>query len=209
MENYCKNCGAKLDSDDEFCPDCGSKTDKINFCPNCGAKLANSVNFCESCGNKINKRSFTLDNAKIILVLLGFIVATLACLTLFAGGVFDTAVPLETTDFEIFTMLTPVGSDYVTTDSLPSYGIVGGYVVMENGGDYSEEVQSITVDNIRGTSHPPQVSFDHRVGDITVYKDNQGNNKYYIDRQVGEYEVSLIGSDDETMIEMLESIELS
>ena len=61
-----------------------------------------------------------------------------------------------------------------------------------------------------GTSLTGQeVSLDRQVGDITVYKDNQGHDSYYLERTVGEYEVTLIGNDDDAMIKMLQSIELA
>ncbi|WP_407414148.1 hypothetical protein [Methanobrevibacter sp.] len=106
-------------------------------------------------------------------------------------------------------MLTPVGSAYVTTDSLPSYGDMGGYVLLENAGKYLNEVFSICVSTTQGESHPPEVILYDPVGDITVYKDNQGNDAYYIVRHVGEYRFSLIGNDVKTMINMLNSIEIT
>ena len=80
---------------------------------------------------------------------------------------------------------------------------------MENAGAYSDEVYSIMISTIQGGSHPSGTILDSQVGDISIYKDNQGKNVYYMERDVGDYEVTLIGNDEDTMIKMLQSIELT
>ena len=80
---------------------------------------------------------------------------------------------------------------------------------MENAGAYSDEVYSIMISTIQGGSYPSGTVLDSQVGDITVYKDNQGENVYYIERDVGDYEVTLIGNNEDAMIKMLQSIELT
>ena len=50
------------------------------------------------------------------------------------------------------------------------------------------------------------VANDISEGDITVYKSNQGKTVYYIERDIGEYEFTVIGNDDETIIRMLNSV---
>lgn len=74
-ENYCSNCGSKIDEDSMFCPECGSNLKKdLNFCPECGNKLkkesiycvncgfklkedVSNTKFCQNCGEKINKNA--------------------------------------------------------------------------------------------------------------------------------------------------------
>ncbi len=52
MENYCKNCGAKIESDADFCHDCGSKIESdIIACKNCGQKINKDAKFCNNCGH--------------------------------------------------------------------------------------------------------------------------------------------------------------
>ena len=47
----CISCGAELISDAKFCPECGTKIDRI--CRKCGTKLVSGAKFCLECGNKI------------------------------------------------------------------------------------------------------------------------------------------------------------
>ena len=45
----CKKCGAMVDEDSKFCPECGEKIG--NFCKKCGAKLTRAgQKFCPECG---------------------------------------------------------------------------------------------------------------------------------------------------------------
>ena len=55
----CNNCGAQLDDDAIFCPECGTKTGlqaeqqvepQKKVCPNCGAVIDNDSLFCPECG---------------------------------------------------------------------------------------------------------------------------------------------------------------
>ena len=127
---------------------------------------------------------------------------------IFAGGFLKGHVPLETKDFSKFEIDLPVGSDFVETDSLQNYGY-GGYVKMENSGKYSKEVSAFLVSNVKGSSHPSQVSLERTEGDIKVFKDNEGGDLYFIERTVGDYTFSFIGKDDQTIIKILESIKVT
>ncbi len=56
----CDNCGARLDDDSAFCPECGSpvKSDKPAgtgkvFCSNCGNAEESGTKFCSQCGSPI------------------------------------------------------------------------------------------------------------------------------------------------------------
>ena len=193
------------------CPECFEPYDGI-FCENCGTEMSADVDFCPECGfgkrhSVASTPSHSGRDRKVMYALIGVVAVLAVAILLLVGGVFHSEVPLATEDFEIFTMLTPEGSNFVETSSLPSYGF-GGYVGMENAGNYSQEVFSIMVSTIRGGTHPSEVSLDRQEGDITVYKDNQGRNVFYIERTVGEYEFTVIGNDDDTIIKMLNSIKL-
>ena len=55
-ENYCSNCGSKLDTDSVFCPDCGNKLERdLNACPECGTRLKKDSIFCPGCGYKLKE----------------------------------------------------------------------------------------------------------------------------------------------------------
>ena len=49
--NYCIYCGAPLDSDSQFCANCGKK---IKMCHRCGAVLKGDSLFCARCGTHLN-----------------------------------------------------------------------------------------------------------------------------------------------------------
>lgn len=220
MEEYCENCGTPIKENSKFCHECGSEVKKQdetvnkdkNFCENCGSELKPGDSFCTECGHNMTNAPTTPEkpknnNNKIIIGLVAVVAILIVGGVLFSG-VLTPEVPLAKQDFGVFTMLAPEGSNYVETSSLPSYGY-GGYIGMENAGAYSDEVFSIMISTIHGGTHPSEVSLDSQVGDITIYKDNQGKNYYYLERTVGDYEVTLIGSNENAMIKMLQSIELS
>ena len=57
QENYCPNCGAKLDDDSMFCTECGNKLEsELINCPECGAKLKKDSTFCPKCGKKLKDK---------------------------------------------------------------------------------------------------------------------------------------------------------
>lgn len=49
----CGKCEATIDSDDEFCPKCGTKVLKERMCPVCGSKPRASDMFCRKCGARL------------------------------------------------------------------------------------------------------------------------------------------------------------
>jgi uncharacterized RDD family membrane protein YckC len=51
----CKKCGAPIDSDDVFCPECGAKLHSAE-CPYCGGPLEPEDEFCPGCGKAIEAR---------------------------------------------------------------------------------------------------------------------------------------------------------
>ncbi|SDA37070.1 zinc ribbon domain-containing protein [Methanobrevibacter millerae] len=186
MAKYCKKCGAEIKDNALFCPQCGAKGD-----------LA------------VKKSEDKKDKNKYLIIGLIAVVAILAAGVLYASGVFNSETPLQETNFGDFKMLAPVGSNYVETNSVPSYGDIGGFIILENGGKYKKEVYCIMVSTIEGKTTPSSVSLDRQEGDITIFKDNQGNDGYLVERKVGDYEFTLMGSDDKAMIKMLNSVQIT
>ena len=184
-----------------YCPECGEEnSDGSKFCKKCGADLGNNL--------AVEKEQTTFSKKKILIIALIAIVIILAVGVIFAGGFLKGNVPLESMDFEIFKMDVPEGSEFVKTQSIPNYGF-GGFIALTNDGKYSDEVGSLLISTIAGSSHPSEVSLDRTVGDIKVFKDNQGYDEYYIVREIDDYEFVLIGRDDQTMIKMLQSIQIT
>jgi len=110
-------------------------------------------------------------------------------------------------DFEIFTMDVPVGSHFVRTHAMPNLGL-GGLVSFSNDGKYSKEVSVLQITTMILSYPPPGTSLHRTDGDINIYKNNEGEDKYYIERQIGEYRFVLTGSDMETMVNMLKTIQI-
>ncbi len=48
----CPSCGAALDKNVKFCPECGAKIQSERHCTECGAILAAGAKFCAECGTK-------------------------------------------------------------------------------------------------------------------------------------------------------------
>lgn len=182
-------------------------------CPECGEENNNDAKFCRNCGSELEPTSTATptpmqDKNKIIIIALIAAVIILAVGVIFAGGFLKGNVPLETMDFEIFKMDVPKGSEFVETQTIPNYGF-GGFIALKNGGEYSKEVNTLMISTIAGSTPPSQVSLDRTEGDIKVFKDKEGHDSYFIERQINGYEFTLIGSDDKTMIKMLNSIKIT
>lgn len=64
QKKCCSECGAELEPDVEFCPECGMpvqsarETDKL--CPECGAELEPDAEFCPECGMPVRSSSFQM-----------------------------------------------------------------------------------------------------------------------------------------------------
>ena len=52
IQNFCENCGAKLNIDALFCEECGSPVHNDNNCKNCGYVFERKGKFCPKCGTK-------------------------------------------------------------------------------------------------------------------------------------------------------------
>jgi uncharacterized RDD family membrane protein YckC len=49
----CQKCGAELDADDVFCPECGTKVHPAAICEYCGGALEVDDEFCPGCGKAV------------------------------------------------------------------------------------------------------------------------------------------------------------
>ena len=58
----CKNCGAQMPPEGDFCTNCGCKkteNENATYCTNCGAPVANGASFCTNCGTPVSAASAT------------------------------------------------------------------------------------------------------------------------------------------------------
>ena len=171
----------------------------VRYCEKCGAKNNDSGKFCKDCGEpleeikNIEKSKGITKNNKLIVIALIAIVAILAVGVLFAGGVFKSNVPLESMDFEVFKMDVPVGASFEEFASVPSYGNIGGFIFLENTGQYSKEVFMLEVSTLQYFSAGDEFSFDSKEGDITIFKDNTGETNLLLAvREIGEYDFAIM-----------------
>lgn len=52
--NYCDNCGTKLENDQKFCDNCGANLESNKSCSNCGYIFTKNSKFCPKCGKERN-----------------------------------------------------------------------------------------------------------------------------------------------------------
>ena len=50
----CHNCNAEISDSAKFCPECGSKIERVSHCIQCGTELANGAKFCPECGTPVS-----------------------------------------------------------------------------------------------------------------------------------------------------------
>lgn len=117
MATFCKNCGAYVDDDSQFCQDCGKQVNQavIRYCPNCGEKLTSKEYFCRNCGLKLKepkKESFLEKNKNVIIVFV--VIAVIAVIAV--GAMF---------------MISPAGNQEVQVNTI-SFNIPGDYEVNED-----------------------------------------------------------------------------
>ena len=229
MDKICNNCGSENENSSKYCHNCGEelksdekenktkpqKNDNIT-CKNCENENDNNSKFCEECGNdllqnqsKIVQNKTVQDNKtrNIILILVAAVaVLAVGIMVITMGGI---TTPTVTNDFGGITMLVPKGSNFVQTDSLPNYGITGGFVIFTNGGEHKDKVNGVMFTTIQGGSHPKQVVLDRVEGDVKIFKDKSGENAYYIEKNVGNYEISIFGRDLQLMLEMINSVQIN
>ena len=181
-------------------------------CPKCGKENREDSQFCKECGallkesNEPAKTSY--DKNKIIIIALVAVIALLAVGLIFGGGLFKSEVPLETMDFEVFTMDAPVGASFEEFTSIPSFGNIGGLIYLENTGQYSSEVTMLGVSKM-GASIPSEVKYERQEGDVVIFKDKEDTGLYLAALEKDDFSFSLMGRDPDTMVRMLNTLEIT
>ena len=143
LEKYCKNCGARIDDSDQFCPDCGkvigNATHPIRHCPNCGERITGEEHFCKSCGFKLmevaNEKPGFLNRHKNLII----VAAAIAVIAVVAVGAISIFAPIgdQQVDVDSFTFSIPqdfeVDDDLTVNESEDGISYVSKY--MQNGND--------------------------------------------------------------------------
>lgn len=186
MERHCEKCGTKLE-------------DNSKFCPKCGTKVENEPK---------NKSSIEFNYRNIAIILLLFIIAALALAIVLSPNLFDSNIPLQSTDFGGVTMLAPKGSYFEEMLSAPPVRSIGGFVYLKNTGNYSKEVGMFGVST--GASVPDGVSHFKDDGDgVQIFKDDTLDDRYFLSKIDGDYYLYLAGSDYKAMSKMLKSANIT
>jgi hypothetical protein len=188
-------------------------------CPECGKENAQSAKFCKYCGadltapptkgndnseNKIvsHKTDDSKKNTKIIIAVLAVVVIVLAGLVIYASGILTPEIPLETQEFDQFTIDVPVESKFVlgnqhTTDK-------DNIIVMyDNKGKYSNEAYAIDVgNNLTEDLIADGAELIEETSNAKIYK---YEDTYEILANFDESQILLIGSDLDTLKRMADS----
>lgn len=180
-------------------------------CENCGAENNDKSTFCSTCGNQLHINNDINKKKKektIIIALIAVIAIMLIGLGVYASGILSPPeVPLENHDFGILEMSIPKGSHFEEFTSIPEFGNIGGLIYLENTGNYSSEVTVFGVSKM-GASIPSQVKYDRQEGDVKIFKDKDEEGLYLAAITKGDYFIDLMGRDPDTMVKMLNSVEI-
>ncbi len=184
------------------------------YCPKCGEKLKGNPTHCKKCGNKLKNHGppeppKAHDRNKILIIALIVVVIALVIGVLYAGGVLNNNVPLENRDFQVFTMDVPVGSNLKEFVSSPPT-ILGGFIMLENVGEYSKDFYMLGVSNLPLNTFPDEFEFDRKEGDILILKDKTGQtNLYYVTREVDGFTFDLMGTNPDLLVQMIKTIRIT
>ena len=193
------------------------------LCPKCKTENSDSAKFCKTCGAPLNSKtmshknvinSFSSDeinnkNKKILIAILAIVVVSLAGAFIFSSGILGSnEIPLETQNFEIFKIDAPVGSKFIEYTSMPSYANIGGFILLENVGNYSQEVFMLGVSTLEFSLPPSNFALVDGEGDIKIYE-NSSVNLYLVERTIDGYTFSLMGNNLDLLKKMINSVEIT
>lgn len=194
MENYCENCGAKIQKDAQFCPECGLQVkQKLNTCPNCGKNIENSLNFCENCGTKINTLQIVTKKENIFekyknpiiilatVVIIAIIIAATLSFTAKPADVGTYTVTVGSNRFEI-------PGDYVVDPSTIDVDYTGYNVMFSQAYTNKDEIIFIGVMNVPYGVDAQQVVSSQG----GVQKNLMGVNGYYSQDGNGYYTFAFV-----------------
>ena len=187
-----------------ICPKCNNyNKDNAKFCRKCGAPLTEEAGG----GVPTPKGESFFEKNKVLIICVAIIAIVAAGAGYFIFGM-NSDVPLQTQDFTGFIMSVPVGSNFVSDNSL-DLGTAGGFVTYKNIGEYSTEAYYLDVSSLSSQLTPSMFSLEKQEGSLKIYKDVQEQGVYLVERQVGDYTFRVMGSDLDTLKEMANSIKVT
>ena len=179
-------------------------------CQECGAENNDTAKFCKKCGESLNpqvvshppQKSKDNNNKTLIIAAIAIVVIVLAGVGVYASGIL-TGVPLETENFDYFTMDVPKDSNFEIENSAvldKNHALV----LYENNGKYSDEVMQFTFgkgfeDALDGFTP------DETDGNIKVYKNSSGNDGYGVLAENDGCEMFIAGKDLNALKNMAKS----
>lgn len=180
-------------------------------CPNCGNENNDSAKFCKNCGAKLTpagevkntaSQSDAARNKKIIITAVAVAVIILAGVVVYASGILTPMPPMQTQEFDQFTIDVPVGSKFVIGDQ---YTTDKKHIAVfyDNNGDYSDEVYSMAVGNSLSTEMIHEnATLSEEYNDTKVY-DFEGIHELYA--EYDDSQLLLIGDNVKALKHMADS----
>ena len=184
------------------------------ICPRCQNYNVDSAKFCRKCGMpfsdekpvevKKEKRKFKLSKNDISTLLIAIIVIFIIGASAYSFFSPNSS-PLQSKDFESFSMSVPIGSDLVKDSSA---GITDGSLSYKNGGSYSNEVSVIDINKF-STSVPSNFSLKSEDANYKIYQSSGWDGNYLVVRNVNKYQFILMGTNPDTLKDMAISIQVN
>jgi hypothetical protein len=153
---------------------------------------------------KKEKRKFNLSKNDVSTLLIAVIIIFIAGASIYSFFTPNSS-PLQSKDFESFSMSVPIGSDFVKDSSA---GITDGSLIYKNKGSYSNEVSVIDINKF-STSIPSNFTLKSEDDNYRIYQSNGWDGNYLVVRNVNKYQFVLMGSNLDTLKDVAISIQVN
>lgn len=178
-------------------------------CPDCGAENNDDAKFCKKCGTSLkspvvtHKTTKSKDNNKTLIIAgIAIAIIVLAGIGIYASGILN-AVPLETENFDYFTMDVPKDSDFkIANQAVPDDNHV--LVLYKNEGKHKDAVEQFAFG--KGLKNVIDgYTADATDGDLKIYKNRTGSEGYGVFVTNNGCDMFIIGKDLNTLKNMAKS----
>ena len=179
-------------------------------CPKCGNENNDSAKFCKDCGAEINSAPINTApsqtdkarNKKIIITSLIVVIIILAGIVVYASGILTPDLPMQTQEFDGFTIDVPVGSNFVLEDqSTTNSNHIGVFYC--NKGNYEHETYALQVGNAFSEQMiVEEAKLIENNGTVKIY---DLNDTYELYGDYGTSQILLIGNNLKALKHMADS----